>query len=302
MIQQLECEATIRAIEVSHDGEYLAVSQGYDSSYTAKVKLFRMQDMQLIAEVARSEHEGIPICFTSGGKVLAYSTGATVQLYDIALQQEKDYFFTLNVSWMAADRGHRLAIAGTFTEVWDVEHCEKLWQLPEYTTLKYENKVPALVDISSDGSMLVIGGNNTNQILIYSLEQNTVIKTLSGSLLQAEWISLSPDLRHLTLGTYINGVFICNIETRKKVLLDQYNSETSGCFCFCFHPSGNFFATGRFTGYVTIERISDGELILMEPLHQGRVWCIAFTPDGKKLISGGDDGIISILDLQDLDL
>lgn len=48
----------------------------------------------------------------------------------------------------------------------------------------------------------------------------------------AEWISLSPDLRHFTLGTYINGVFIWNIETGEKVLLDQYNSETSGCF-FC---------------------------------------------------------------------
>lgn len=300
MVQQLTFDSAIKVMAVSQDGEYLAISSGYDSSGTSKVSLRRLSDIQFIAEVTRSEREFTSVCFTCGGKILAYSDGVGVQRYDVETGRETDRLLAINVDWMAADKGSRLVTAGTFTQVWDAEQSKKLWQLPGYSTFKFENRCPAVADISPDGNKLAVAGTNTAQVFIYDLEQNAVIQTLNGAPLQADWINWSPDLYYLAVGTYTNGVFLWHLETGEQVLSNEYNSETRGCLSFCFHPSGEYFATGRFTGYITIERVNDGEFLFSEPLHKGRIWTLSFSPDGKKLVSGSEDGVVSILDLNDL--
>jgi WD40 repeat protein len=42
------------------------------------------------------------------------------------------------------------------------------------------------------------------------------------------------------------------------------------------------------------------KIVFSERIHEGRVWDLAFTPDEKKIISGGDDGFVSILELDNL--
>jgi hypothetical protein len=44
MVQYLTFEKQIRVVAVSQDGEDIAISYGYDSSYTAKVNLVKMID------------------------------------------------------------------------------------------------------------------------------------------------------------------------------------------------------------------------------------------------------------------
>jgi WD40 repeat protein len=68
----------------------------------------------------------------------------------------------------------------------------------------------------------------------------------------------------------------------------------------CFHPNGEYLATGSLVGFISIYRLQDGEIVFSEQIHEGRVWDLAFTPDGKKIISGGDDGVVSILELDNL--
>jgi WD40 repeat protein len=42
------------------------------------------------------------------------------------------------------------------------------------------------------------------------------------------------------------------------------------------------------------------KIVFSERIHEGRVWNLAFTHEGKKIISGGDDGVVSILELDNL--
>ena len=69
----------------------------------------------------------------------------------------------------------------------------------------------------------------------------------------------------------------------------------------CFHPNSEYLARGSVVGFISIYRLLDGEIVFSERIHEGRVWDLAFTPDGKKIISGGDDGVVSILELGNLD-
>jgi WD40 repeat protein len=76
--------------------------------------------------------------------------------------------------------------------------------------------------------------------------------------------------------------------------------ECDGFFCLSFHPTSKYLALGNWTGVVRIIQLSNGELIASEAVHKGRVYRLAFTPDGKQLISGDEYGTIFIWNLEEL--
>jgi WD40 repeat protein len=58
--------------------------------------------------------------------------------------------------------------------------------------------------------------------------------------------------------------------------------------------------SGSLVGSIVIVRLNDGERVVMQKVHEGRVSHLAFTRDGKKLISGGEDRLLSILEFNDI--
>jgi WD40 repeat protein len=252
-----------------------------------------------------------------------YAIDSAFVLYDIETRQRESVIFAINVYWMRADKRNKLVTAGFYINVWqilDSENYQEIWKLPDYKDFYNSLTSGGKAEISLDGKKLVIAGANTQrnfviddthglepiisnadtgQVFIYDLEQNTVIQTLDEAPVEASWISWSNNLRYLVvIGANYQGVYIWNLETRERILTDFYNSETQGCLSFCFHPSGEYFAVGTFVGYVSIERICDGGTVYSERIHSSRVWSLAFTPDGKQLISGGYNRFVCILDLE----
>jgi len=50
---------------------------------------------------------------------------------------------------------------------------------------------------------------------------------------------------------------------------------------------------------VEVIGLKDGDYMVNqeEPVHRGRVWDLAFTRDGKQMVTGGDDGVVLIWDI-----
>jgi WD40 repeat protein len=272
---------------------------------TYKVTLWSLPDGEFITEVASSgKYHFTSICFTSHDNVLVYAFAGVFVLYDIETRQRGTVTWASDVYWMRADRGNRLVTAGKYIKVWEIfdsRNFEEVWKLPGYSNFYNSLRSGGKADISPDGKKLAVAGIDTEEVLIYDIDNNAVIQTLDGAPAKVYWISWSADLRYLAvIGANHKGVYIWNLETGERVLSSFYNSELDSCYSFCFHPGGEYVATGSFGGYVTIKRIIDGETVYFEPLHHSRVWALAFTPDGKQLISGGYDRFVSILDLQDI--
>lgn len=106
-------------------------------------------------------------------------------------------------------------------------------------------------------SLLVAGG--TRGIVAWS----AISRTKKWSILENEHITsirLSPDKSTLAIGTYEGQIWLC----RTNLL----GSESPGSAC-----------------------------TLLEETHQGAVWGLAFTPDGKWLASGGAEGNLVVWDV-----
>jgi hypothetical protein len=83
------------------------------------------------------------------------------------------------------------------------------------------------------------------------------------------------------------------------VLPNLLNMRADYYWCVWFHPDGKHVAFGLWSGFVLVMRLKDGGYVVRQntPVHQGRVWDLAFTRDGRRMVTGDDDGVILIWDI-----
>ena len=61
-----------------------------------------------------------------------------------------------------------------------------------------------------------------------------------------------------------------------------------------YSPDGRFLAAGTVQGEVAFWDTTTGNLVALSPAHSGAIWAICFTPDGRSLVSAGNDGTLKI--------
>lgn len=96
---------------------------------------------------------------------------------------------------------------------------------------------------------------------------------------------------------YGRGVFIWDVTTGERYLIDIFNEEMSLTFSMRFSRSANYLALGKVSPYVSLYDLAKGEKLLSDHLHSGRVTDVCFSPDGKLLVSAGEDHQLFIRDL-----
>ena len=112
-------------------------------------------------------------------------------------------------------------------------------------------------------------------------------------------IAFSPDGRSLVSGSDDHSVRVWNIRDGSSKRLP--GTDGAGYFLsVVFRFDGRFIAAGGSRNSLWIWNSRTRKLVANWKGHNGWVWCVKFTPDGKGLMSGSVDGTVKYWDVSSL--
>jgi WD40 repeat protein len=150
---------------------------------------------------------------------------------------------------------------------------------------------------SRDGRWLASGSHDQTARL-WSVADGSAKATLAGHTGIVRSVAFSPDGRRLATGGSDHTVRLWDAETAKAVA--TFDGHTDTVCAVAFSPDGATLASGSQDRTVKLwdvgpggasKRPGDAPLRATLEGHAGAVWCLAFSPQGKTLASGGLDKV-----------
>jgi WD40 repeat protein len=292
----------IYTLDIRPDGLQFALGQQGDEAGSPHLSLWDLEDRRMTAAI-ESKAGGLTLSarYAPDGKTLAYiNSDLAVCFYDLEkLQTTCPDLGNPNVKWIAyARQTNRLAVAGSLTQVRDTDRPGVIWSLPGQVASTERNRVPAIAGLSPDGARVAVAGVVPGEIQIFDVDNQALEQQLKGAPNDARWISFDPEGRYVAaIEWFSHGTFLWDVRSGESLLPHIFNAQRESFWSLCWHPDGQHLALGMLSGYVLIVRLKDGEYVVDQRAHAGRVWDLAFTSDGKHLISGGDDAIAYVWEL-----
>jgi WD40 repeat protein len=187
--------------------------------------------------------------------------------------------------------GKRIVTGGrqaTLT-LWDAEKATEIRTFP-----RHENDIQG-VAFSPDG-LRIASASGDQTVRVWDAGNGKTVLTLKGFTPQVKGVAFAPD------GKRIAGA---GVGTKKDATVQIWDASTGQLFralkvegeegtsnTVSFSPDGKLIAADFSTnfpqtGVIRVWEVESGELVQTLVGHSGNVWCAAFSPDGKHLVSSG---------------
>jgi WD40 repeat protein len=155
------------------------------------------------------------------------------------------------------------------------------------------------IAISPDGALLVSGSDDM-LIKLWSLPDGTLLKKIEGHTAPVDCVAISPDGKFLASACSSElTVKIWNLPsgTLMNTINDsQVGDKNIGALVFSNDSTILAYASMK---QVKLCRVNDGSLIKTLSGHTDKIKSLAFSPDGKFLVSGGADTYFRIWSMPD---
>ena len=167
---------------------------------------------------------------------------------------------------------------GKSIKMWDTANGAELM-----TFSGHEGNVGS-VAFSPDGKRLV-SGSADKMVKIWDVENGAELMTLRGHENDIRHLAFSPDGKRIASATSGKVIKIWDAVTGMEVTNIQHGGERVGGLAFS--PDSKYIASGDY-GKICIWDVNSGaEAMTIPAAHRAWVVCVAYSPDGKRIVSGG---------------
>jgi WD40 repeat protein len=239
------------------------------------------------------------VAVSRDGRLLAVGKWTGVSLWDLAtmrpIAELPDTDLTLAFSPTKSLLARARNEAGqAVVKVWNVN------SLKLTATLTNEAPIQS-VAFSPDGKLLATLDNKGN-IRVSEWESNNILVRKTVTPIRrpdAGVVAFLPDGHRLAIGGDMGALLLLDLQSGKVTPLQTQTAD--GVTALAVSPAGDLMAAGfGYTdGTIGLWELSTGKALEKLTNHTAYVRALAFTPDGRRLVSGGADGTIRVWSVAD---
>ena len=187
--------------------------------------------------------------------------------------------------------GEFIAASDMFTNsisVWDVQEGCKVHEFRSEEQLTFYQ-----VQYSPDGSYIGVASYNGGAD-IWNLATGTLVAQVRGHDGKVEALCFSFKGEYLVTGGYDRQIKVWQVGTWNEIFT---LSEISTIPEIAASSTESRIATGLHNGFVSVWDVSTRQRIRLIDIQESAVYALKFSPDGKHIATGGQDGVIRIHDI-----
>ena len=270
----------------------------FAASYTLIITGFNLESGVPTKEVEMQNSQANRlIAIPSEHKLLAAGY-SYVFVFDTKIKSKKPVATFLAHEGNVAD----IALGQTLIVTCGDDKTIKVWERRTFQnvhtiTTKSANNTVCLV---SNGAQCV-SGNEDGFVELHDMRNATTVAEVRVSNRPVRSVAATPDGTVVIVAAQDGRVVAFDVEDGKLVERYRINAHNDVTLRVAVAPAGDFFATTAANNTARIWSVSEGAMKQSLVASDERVWIwdVAFTQDGKKVITGGSDGSVRMFNCDD---